>query len=204
VVLLFLDASQPISRVDKQLCEYIHEQHTTAIFVVNKWDLLRPRPTGEFTEYLRKTFPSLSHVPIAYITAKTGKNVQQVLNLAQSLHKQAGTRVNTGDLNRVLRAAVDANPPPMRQNRRARIYYATQAAVHPPTLVLFTNGPELFDNTYIRYLERVFRDQLPFAEVALKIELRKRDRAISIELEGGPKRPKKAGKQQVPETWDDV
>jgi GTP-binding protein len=207
VVLLFLDASQPISRVDKQLIEYIGNQHITAIFVANKWDLMRPRPTGEYAEYLRRTFPSLTHIPIAFITAKTGKNVQQLLNLAQSLHKQASARVNTGDLNRVLRAAMDANPPPMRMNRRARIYYATQAATCPPTIVLFTNGPELIDNTYLRYLEKVFRDQLPFSEVALKIELRKRERSIGKEAEGEsePRRP--AGKKRrpaAPEVWDDV
>jgi GTP-binding protein len=206
VVLLFFDASEPISKVDKQLCEYIGSQSTTAIFVANKWDLVKPRPTSEFVEYMRDTFSSLKHIPISFITAKTGKNVQQLLNLAQKLHKQAGMRVSTGDLNRVLRAAVEANPPPMRMNRRARIYYATQAAVHPPTIVLFTNGPELFDNPYVKYLENVFRAQLPFAEVALRIELRKRDRAISQEAEEAPRTPRKprAGgrKAATPEAWD--
>ena len=48
----------------------------------------------------------------------------------------------------------------MRQNRRPKVYYATQVATHPPTIVLFTNGPELFDNTYQRYLLKTFRDQL--------------------------------------------
>ncbi len=213
VVLLFFDASEPISKVDKQLCEYIGSQNTTAIFVANKWDLVKPRPTSEFVEYMRDTFPSLKHIPISFITAKTGKNVQQLLNLAQKLHKQSCMRVGTGDLNRVLRAAVEANPPPMRQNRRARIYYATQASTNPPTIVLFTNGPELFDNPYIKYLENVFRAQLPFSEVALRIDLRKRDRAISQEAEAGggeaaPRPGRKPGgkprKAVTPEAWDDV
>ena len=60
----------------------------------------------------------------------------------------------------------------MRQNRRAKVYYATQVAVQPPTIVLFTNGPELFDNTYQRYLENTFRDHLPFKDVAIKLHLR--------------------------------
>ncbi len=176
VVLLFFDASLPVSKVDKQLAEYILEQHKPAIFVINKWDLLVPTPTGEMGNYLRGTFPSLDFVPIAFITAKSGKNVQAVLNLAQALHKQAGARVGTGDLNRVLRQAVEASPPPMRQNRRARIYYATQIGVHPPTLVLFTNGPQLLANTYKRYLLKTFRDQLPFHEVPIKLVLRSRQR----------------------------
>jgi GTP-binding protein len=197
VVLLFFDAQQRISRVDKQLAEYILDQHKPAIFVVNKWDLMLPRPTGKMGDYIRATFPSLAHVPIAFITAKAGKNVQQVLNLAQALHKQAGARVSTGDLNRVLREAMERNPPPLRQNRRAKVYYATQVAANPPTIVLFTNGPELFDNTYLRYLLKTFRDQLPFAEVAIKLHLRAKRRedaeAEEPPPEAKPPRKKRTG-----------
>ena len=148
VVLLFLDPRRRISQVDKQLAEYILEQHKPAIFVVNKWDLAGELPTGTFADYVRKMFPRLDFVPIAFITAKNGKNVGALLNLAQNLHKQAKARVSTGELNRVVRLALEKQPPPMRQNRRPKIYYATQVDVNPPTIVLFTNGPELFDNTY--------------------------------------------------------
>jgi GTP-binding protein len=176
VVLLFFDARQRVSKVDKQLAEYILEQYKPAIFVLNKWDLVRPLPTGEMAEYLRKTFPSLDYVPLAFVTAKSGRNVHALLNLAQNLHKQASRRVSTGDLNRVLRAALESNPPPLRQNRRAKVYYATQVSANPPTIVLFTNGPELFDNTYQRYLLKAFRDQLGFSDVPIKLYLRNKGR----------------------------
>ena len=172
VVLLFHDAVAPVSKVDKQLADYVLEQHKPAMFVINKWDLMRPTPTEKFGQYIRATFPNLEYVPIAFITAKKSKNVQAVLNLAQHLFKQASQRVGTGDLNRVVQAAVEAHPPPLRQNRQGRVYFATQVAVAPPTIVLFTNGPELFDNTYQRYLVKVFRDQLPFREVPIKLHLR--------------------------------
>ena len=94
----------------------------------------------------------MSYMPIAFITAKTGKNVKALLNLAQSLYKQSQRRVGTGTLNRVLREAVDAHPPASRENRTPRIYYATQVDVAPPTIVLFVNSTRLFDATYQRYL----------------------------------------------------
>src|SRR5262249_3984020 len=125
VVLMFLDPRVRISKVDKQLAEYVLEHHKPAIFVVNKWDLMVPTPPGKMGNYARATFPSLDFVPIAFITAKAGKNVQAVLNLAQNLHKQASARVGTGDLNKVVRMALDASPPPLRQNRRPKVYYAT-------------------------------------------------------------------------------
>jgi GTP-binding protein len=176
VVLLFLEPRGRISKVDKQLAEYVLQHHKPAVFVVNKWDLMVPTPTGKMGDYVRRTFPNLDFVPIAFITAKAGKNVEKVLHLAQNLHKQASARVSTGEINRVLRAALDASPPPLRQNRRAKVYYGTQVAASPPTVVLFTNGPELFDNTYQRYLVKTFRDQLPFHDVPIKLYLRQRRR----------------------------
>jgi GTP-binding protein len=189
VVLLFLDPRVRVSKVDKQLANYILEQHKPAVFVVNKWDLMVPMPTSKFGAYIRAVFPSLDFVPIAFITAQSGKNVHMVLNLAQALHKQASARVTTGDLNRVLRQAVEDQPPPLRQNRRPKLYYGTQVSTNPPTIVLFTNGPELFDNTYQRYLLKAIRDHLGFGDVPVKLYLRAKRREDQEPVEEVPEAP---------------
>ncbi len=173
VVMHFFDSRHRIGRVDKQLAEYILEENKPAIFVVNKWDLVKDvMPTEKMGKYIRTVFSMLDHVPIAFVTAKKGKNVLRLLQLAIQLHKQAGTRVGTGDLNRCIRQAIEANAPKIRNNRQPKIFYATQVGAHPPTIVLFTNGPELFDDTYVRYLTKVLRDTFPFSEVAIKVVLR--------------------------------
>lgn len=212
VVLHFLDAPLKISRVDKHLADYVHQQHKPVIFVVNKWDLVDGVPTEKFGDYIRKTFPMLDFVPIAFITAKDGKNVQRVVNLAQSMHKQATTRVPTPELNRVLRTALEEAPPPMRQNRRPKVFYGTQVSVSPPTIVLFTNSPELFSNTYQKYLEKTFRDRLPFSDIPIHLHLRAKQREdgpdIEQELPEGAPAPRKKAKhraaRRAPELWDDV
>ena len=179
VVLHFFDSRHRIGRVDKQLAEYILVHHKPAVFVVNKWDLVKDMmPTEKMANYVRAVFPMLDYVPIAFITAKKGKNVLRLLQLAIQLHKQAGTRVGTGDLNRAIRAAVEASAPPMRNNRTPKIFYATQIGTHPPTIVLFTNGPELFEETYLRYLTKVLRDTFPFSEVAIKLALRAKGEGV--------------------------
>jgi len=178
VVFHFFDPRLRISKVDKSLAEYTLEQYKPLIFVVNKWDLARSKmPTERFANYVFKMFPMLDFVPIAFITAKTGKNIHKLLDLALHLHKQASERVSTGDLNRVLRQALELQPPPMRLNRRPKVYYATQVATNPPTIVLFTNGPELFDKPYIRYLLNTFRDSLPFRDVPIRLHLRDKNRS---------------------------
>ncbi|MBX7165023.1 MAG: ribosome biogenesis GTPase Der [Pirellulales bacterium] len=175
VVLLFFDAGQRISKVDKQLCDYIAKQYKPCIFVVNKWDLLADTmPTEKWANYLRDTFRTMWYAPIAFVTGQTGKNVKALINHAQMLFKQSLERVSTADLNKLVHAAVEHNQPPMVANRRPRIYYATQVAVQPPTVVLFTNFPSGFSPPYQRYLLGVFREHLPFGEVPIKLYLRKR------------------------------
>ena len=176
VVLLFFDASQRISKVDKQLCDYVAEQYKPCVFVANKWDLLADRmPTERWVNYLRDTFRSMWYVPIAFITGQTGRNVKALLNHAQMLFKQSLTRMPTAQLNKVVHAALERNPPPLYHNKRPKIFYATQVAVQPPTIVLFTNDPKSLSQQYQRYLLGIFRDNLPFSEVPIKLYLRKRE-----------------------------
>jgi GTP-binding protein len=178
VVFHFFDATQRISKVDKQLCDYISEQHKPCVFVVNKWDLMVGKsPTERWVDYLHDTFRTMRYAPIAFITAKTGKNVKALLNHGQMLLKQARRRVTTGQLNRTLRAAITANPPPLVQGKRPKIFYATQVGVEPPTLVLFCNAPRSLSLPYQRYLLGVVRQELPFAEVPVKLYFRKRTAA---------------------------
>jgi len=115
VVLLFFDASQRIGTVDKQLCDYIAQEFKPCIFVVNKWDLVaKTMPTGKWVRYVRDTFRTMWHVPIAFITGQTGKNVKAVLNHAQMLYKQSRSRVATARLNKLIAAAVKHSPPFLR------------------------------------------------------------------------------------------
>jgi GTP-binding protein len=176
VVLLFFDASQRISQVDKQLCDYVAEQYKPCIFTVNKWDLMAgSMPTEKWVAYLRDVFRSMGYVPIAFITSRTGKNVKALLNHAQMLFAQSRSRIGTAPLNKLVGAALEHNPPPPYRNRRPRIYYATQVAAQPPTIVLFCNEPRALNQQYQRYLLGVFRDHLQFSEVPIKLYLRKRE-----------------------------
>jgi len=178
VVLAFFDATQRIGKTDKQLCDYIAQQYKPCVFVVNKWDLMAGKmPTEKWVSYLRDTFRTMHHVPIAFITGQTGKNVKALLHHAQMLYKQSRARVSTAKLNKLMQAALEKNPPPVLNNRPARIYYATQVAIQPPTIVLFTNHPRALSDQYQRYLLGVLRDNLEFSEVPIKLYLRQRAEA---------------------------
>lgn len=181
VVFLFIDPTQGVTRLDKQLADYIAKQFKPCVIVINKWDLILTDlagpargETGRYATMVQHAFKGMAYAPIAFITAQTGKNVKALINLAQAMYKRSHRRIGTGVLNRILRDAVTAHAPPVRENRVPKIYFATQVGVAPPTIVLFVNRPGIFDPTYQRYLLNVFREQLPFGDVPIKLYLRAR------------------------------
>jgi GTP-binding protein len=180
VVLMFLDASQTISMVDKQLMGEVSAEHKPCIFVVNKWDLGQEAgmTTEKWVQYIGYAFGSMHFCPVAFITARDPMSVKKLINLTQSVAKQARVRVPTARLNQLVRQAVIRNHPPMRANREAKIYYATQVATEPPTIVVKCNDPRVVDKSWRRYLLGVFHDQLPFAEVPIKVYYRSRSSGV--------------------------
>ncbi len=176
VALLFFDCTESVSKVDKQLAHYIEQQFKPCIFVVNKWDKVAGSiPTERWVRYLREHFPTMAYCPIAFVTGETGKNVKALLNHAQMLFKQSQTRVPTPTVNKLIKAAMQRQQPPIHLNRRPKIYFASQIATTPPTMILMCNMPQGFPPSYRRYLINVFRDNLPFGEVPIKLYLQKRD-----------------------------
>ena len=176
VVLLFFDASEPVGRVDKQLADTVMEGSKPVVFVVNKWDLYAGDvEREEWVQYLRDTFRTMPWAPVEFATATSGRNVKAVIDTAQRLFRQSSSRVPTARLNTIIRAAVDANPPPPdSRGRSVRIYYATQVESNPPTIVLSTSAARSLTEPYKRYLIGVLRKQTPFREVPIRLLVRGR------------------------------
>jgi GTP-binding protein len=183
VVLLFLDASEPIGRVDKQLMDTILEEAKPVLFVINKWDLYAGEVARkEWLDYLRETFRSMPWAPVEFTTATSGRNVKTVVDTAQRLFRQSSTRIPTAKLNTVIRTAVETNPPPADgRGRPVRVYYATQVEVNPPTIVLSTSDPRSITEPYKRYLVNSLRQTTPLREVPIRLFIRGRGSDSSAE-----------------------
>ncbi|MCH8851954.1 MAG: ribosome biogenesis GTPase Der [Planctomycetes bacterium] len=174
VVLLFIDATVPVSQVDKKLARFIADNDKPCVLVVNKWDLAKGKAsTSDYGEYLTKMLPEVNYAPISTITAKDGRGVLATIDLATSLFKQARTRVGTARLNEVLESAkAQHSASPRRGNKAVKIYYGTQVGTTPPTVVVFVNRPDLIRDDYRRFLLNRLREQLPFSEVPIRLVFR--------------------------------
>ncbi len=218
VCLLMIDATVPVSSVDKQLGMMIADEFKPVIIVVNKWDLAQgqpiadgktrrggqPRPVtpGDYEDYLRAELKGLWYAPIAFMSAQKRTNVRETINLAFELFEQAQTRTTTGKLNRMVRTILDRQGPASKTGTFTKLLYVAQVAVAPPTIVCVVNHPDLFTPNYQRFLLNRFREELPFTEVPIKLLIRgrRRDEVINTD-DGGIARVHREGDEApTPET----
>jgi GTP-binding protein len=171
VVLLLVDAEAGITAQDTHIAGFILDEWKSCVVLVNKWDtIVKDDDTlAEYTRRVREQLNFMDYVPLLFISARTGKRVEQVLPLALRVQEERLVRITTSMLNRVLREAQDAHPAPSHAGRRLKIYYASQVRTDPPTFVLQMNDPKLFHFSYERYLENRFREAYGFVGTPLKI-----------------------------------
>ena len=178
VVMLLIDASVPVSQVDSQLAQEVVRHHKPCVIVINKWDLAEADYTQEqYLEYLDKALRGLSFAPLVFISAVNEEGLRDVVAMALNLYQQASDRVSTGELNRIVQRLLAERTPVSKVGKRPKLYYVTQLATHPPTIGLFVNRPELFDDNYQRFFLNRLRDEVPFSEVPIKLVIRPRQRA---------------------------
>ena len=177
VVLFLIDAAVPVSQVDKKLAKFIAEEYKSCIMVVNKWDLAKDSvaTTEDYEDYLTKLLPGLKYAPLAFTTATEGRNIQSVLDLSAEIFKQTMTWIPTAKLNKTFEAIKQEKITAAKRGKKGwpKIYYATQIAVNPITVLMFVNAPELFEENYRRFIVNRLRSILPIDEVPIRLFTRK-------------------------------
>lgn len=194
VVVLLLDATTEVAQVDQKLAQELQRQFKPTVIVVNKWDLAQDKvKTEAYLDYLTKELRGLDYVPIVFISAKDGDHVTDVIKMAFNLHQQARHRETTGRLNNTIERIMKERGPSSRLGTQAKLYYATQLEVNPPTISIFVNDPKLFRGRYERYLLNRLRDELPFSEVPIRLVFKGRQR---LSLDDMKQRGKERGRQR--------
>jgi|BarGraNGADG00211_3_1021988.scaffolds.fasta_scaffold10293_2 GTP-binding protein len=176
VVLLVIDATAGVISQDAHVAGFILEAYKSVVVIVNKWDAIPDKDSMtmvRYTEEIREQLHFLDYVPVLFISALNGQRVGKVLPAALAVAAQRKVRVPTGELNRLIQDAVAAHAPTS-GGRQVKLYYATQAAVAPPTFIVFVNNRELVHFSYARYLENRIRASFPFEGTPIRLIFRNR------------------------------
>ena len=176
VVLIVCDASSGLSEQDVRIAGYAHEEGKASVLIVNKWDLIEKdtNTMNKFKKDLGVDLAFMSYVPMLFISAKTGQRVNQVMDQVDAVYEQTCRRVTTGMLNDIVNEAITMMEPPSDKGRRLKIYYATQAAIQPPTFIVFVNDTNLLHFSYERYLENYFRKSFGLTGTPIRMLFRNR------------------------------
>ncbi len=193
IVLFLVDATEGVSGLDASIAGYADESGRSVIIVVNKWDLVtsgekravsqskaariqearRPQDRKLYEERLRDGLKFLSYAPVLFISAENGKGTERILPLIEEVAAERRKRISTGEMNRFLKT-VDFDRASVPVSKRVRIYYMTQAAVAPPTFILFTDRPVKLHFSYQRFLENQIRAAFGFMGTPIWIKNRSR------------------------------
>ncbi len=177
VVVLMMEAPMEVGRLEKQLADHVSSLYKPCVLAVNKMDLAPGVQDEDFELYVRDRVPGVAFAPVACISAGTGRGVGRLLEVACLLHAQSLIRVPTGEMNRAMQEAMERQRPPSTSTKLCKIYYATQVAVQPPTVALFTNEPGLITDDYMRYLANYLRGTFEYNSIPIRFVVRARKRA---------------------------
>ena len=181
VALMIVDATEGVTSSDATIAGYAHESGRSVIVVINKWDLVTSKrtdgkPPAEreiYEEQVRRHLKFLSYAPVVFVSAATGKGVDRLFTTLALVARERRKRIGTGEMNRFL-SHVDFERASVPMAKRVKIYYLTQAAVAPPTFILFTDRAVKLHFSYERFLENQIRAAFGFVGTPIWIKNRAR------------------------------
>ena len=184
---LVIDATSGVTSQDKKIAGLIQEAKKPAVIVLNKWALVAedgkhdPELVREHVERVKRELFFLDYAPVSVLSAKTGDNVRRLFTMVEKVREHSTRRAGTGELNRVLRAAIERQAPATKGNKRFKVLYITQvnetgpSAIKPPQFILFVNDPRLLMDSYVNYLCKRIRDKWEYPGLPILLRLRGRE-----------------------------
>jgi len=189
VSLLIIDAAEGVAALDANIGGYAHESGRSVIIVINKWDLMTkvgadglrlfdgkpPADQKQYEQDVRDKLKYLEYAPLLFISAADGKNIESVFKKVELVARERRKRVTTGQMNKFLEK-VDFQKASVPMNKRVRIYYMTQAAVAPPTFVLFTDKDVKMHFSFERFLGNQIRENFGFIGSPIWFKIKARNK----------------------------
>lgn len=187
IVLMVLDASTGVVAQDRRITRTILDENKPCVIVLNKFDLYHPgsRFHDRVEQFLEETGDALfylDYAPKVAVSAKEREFLGMIFKAVERVRQASETPASTGVLNRLLREAIEVNPPPMKGGKRLKLLYATQKrddrprTVPVPEYLLFVNHADLLTRTYQRYLETKIRETYPMEGLPFVFTVKAREK----------------------------
>ncbi len=178
VVILVVEGTDPLNKVDLQLASHILEEGRGLVIAVNKWDVVedKEKTRGDLKAQLQYSLAQGAGLPVVMISALNGTKIHDAMQACFAVLERWNKRISTAKLNKWLNEATQRHEPPLSKGRRIKIRYMTQVKARPPTFVLFSSShiadlPE----SYLRYLIGGLRETFDLDGVPIRMLMRKEE-----------------------------
>ncbi len=185
VVMLVLDANDMLEKQDLTIARHVVDEGRALVIVANKWDAIEDKNEAlkKLKNRVEKSLPQVAGVPVVTLSARSGRNLDKLMQVVFKAYAQWTKRVPTAQLNRFLEAATVAHPPPLVRGRRIKLRYMTQIKTRPPTFTLFAAKADDLPDAYARYLVNGIRERFDLMGVPMRLQLRRTDNPFDQEKE---------------------
>ncbi|MDT8367146.1 MAG: ribosome biogenesis GTPase Der [bacterium] len=175
ICLLMVDSSEGLVDQDLRIAGLVNERGRGLVVCLNKWDLVEKdhKTFDQMVKDIREKLFFFPDVPVISISGLTGLRVDRVFEMVDKVFARASKELSTREVNDTLGKAIARHQPHLVRGRRLKFYYATQVGTHPPAFVIFTNRPGEIKDSYIRFIERTFRETFGFAGTPIRLFFRR-------------------------------
>lgn len=175
VVVLVLDAHLDIAEQDATIVGYALEAGKSIVVAVNKWDHLNDEARELIKQDMKAKLHFLDFAKYNYISALYKKGIGELMSSISAAYNSAFAKLATPKLTRILKEAVNRQPPAHKGNFRPKMRYAHQGGMNPPVIIIHGNSLQAVQRSYTKYLERSFRKVFELVGTPLRIEYKNSD-----------------------------
>ena len=167
VALVLVDSHEGIVEQDVAVADVARRAQCATVVVLAKWDVTEVK-IEDLRDELRRRLRQ--RPPLIAVSSHTGRGLERLLDLVESLFARYAGRIQTAELNRALGELREARQPPGRRGRRLNLLYGTQVSSRPPRFRLFVNDRRLVTRDYGYWVENELRRRFDLEGVPVSID----------------------------------
>jgi GTPase len=173
VCLLLMDVNELNVQLDQKIAGMVKDGGKGLVLVVSKWDSVIDRDAytrDALAPQIAANYDFVPWAPLIFTSALKDQNITKLLDLAMDIDTERKKRIDTSELNRWLRQAIDAHPPAGLKNRNPKLNYMVQEKDNPiPAFKIFGSQTKFVHWSYRRYLETRLRAAYGFEGTAVQL-----------------------------------
>jgi len=172
VVIMIFDAREGITEQDLNLLGFAIDAGRSLVLGVNKWDNMTEEKRTDVKEAIGRRLYFADFARIKFISALHGTNVGHLWDAVDEAYAGARVKMSASKLTRILELIVSKHQPPAKGRFKAKLRYAHPGGHNPPRIVIHGNQTKSLPKSYVRYLEKGFREALKIVGTPIKFELK--------------------------------